>query len=82
MNILNEEIKESEFFILRKFFSYPVKKKKFIKYVNALLGQNYFIVHNLFITQNIKKCIKKTSYSFKIQLGKKDKYSLAHQVLV
>ena len=57
-----EEIWESEFFIIRKFFIYPINKTKFEKFLNAVVGQKGMVMHNLFIFANIKECAKKNYF--------------------
>nr|UXY88260.1 hypothetical protein Cry52Nrm2_p069 [Cryptomonas curvata] len=62
MNIIKEEIWECEFFIIRKFFIYPINKMKFEKFLNAVVGQKGMVIHNLFIFANIKECSKKNYF--------------------
>lgn len=62
MNKIKEEIWESEFFIIRKFFIYPINKMKFEKFLNAVVGQKRMLIHNLFIFANIKECSKKNYF--------------------
>jgi hypothetical protein len=62
MNKIKEEIWESEFFIIRKFFIYPINKMKFEKFLNAVVGQKGMVIHNLFIFANIKKCSNKNYF--------------------
>jgi hypothetical protein len=64
MKKIKEEICESELFIIRRFFIYPINKIKFEKFLYAIFGKKRMMVHNLFIFAIFKECAKKNNFHF------------------
>nr|UXY87757.1 hypothetical protein CcurKRNrm2_p066 [Cryptomonas curvata] len=80
MSNLNEETQESEFFIVRRIFTYPIYKKRLTKFINSIFGPNYIIAHNLFMIKNTEKYSlfkfqfnNKLEYKYKTTVPKKEK---------
>jgi hypothetical protein len=72
MNKLFEEIHESEFFISRKLYIFPVSKIKLEIFIKAIYNLKEIMIHNFFIFEYMKFSIMKYLNRFKTYFNRKD----------